>query len=68
MTHISYCSYGTNAPRPIKIKSLCELICDQLEDKTLRILIIACAASLGIGIWRDVKTAMDGKDIVIRHL
>ncbi len=47
-------TYGTNAPRPVKIKALCELIMEQLEDKTLRILIIACIASLGIGIWRDL--------------
>lgn len=57
--------YDTNAPRPIKIKTLCELIIEQLEDKTIRILIISCIASLGIGVWRDVETAMDNKPIVI---
>ena len=59
-------TYGTNAPRPVKIKGLCELIMDQLEDKTLRILIIACIASLGIGIWRDLDAYYsEDKDVVL---
>ncbi len=61
-----FARYGTNAPRPVKIKTLGELICEQLEDKTLRILMIACAASLAIGIWRDVENAADNKPIVKR--
>ena len=57
-------AYGTNAPRPVKIKTLCELIWEQLEDKTLRILIIACAASLAIGIWRDIEATVKDNPLV----
>ena len=56
--------YETNAPRAVKIKTLCELIGDQFEDKTLRILILACIFSLGIGIWRDLDALSEGKEIV----
>lgn len=60
-------TYGSNAPRPIKIKTLWQLILEQLEDKTLRILIIACVASLAIGIWRDLEAYYgDGHVVILR--
>lgn len=49
-------AYGTNAARPIKIKGLCELVKEQLEDTTLRILIGATILSLSIGLWRDFES------------
>lgn len=56
--------YGTNAPRPVKIKTLCQLIKEQLDDQTLKILIVSCIASLAVGIWQDVSTKLRGKPIV----
>jgi len=47
--------YGTNATRPVKIKSLCELIREQLNDTTMKILIVATFVSLTIGVWRDLE-------------
>jgi magnesium-transporting ATPase (P-type) len=48
-------AYGTNAARPVKIKSLWELIKEQLDDTTMKILILATFVSLTIGIWRDLE-------------
>lgn len=61
-------AYGTNAPRPVQIKTLCEIICESLEDKTLRILMIACVASLGIGIWRDLTHYFNNKEVEYEFL
>jgi len=47
--------YGTNNPKPVQIKSLFELIKEQLNDQTLKILMVACALSLAVGIWQDIK-------------
>ena len=48
-------AYGTNAARPVKIKTLWELVKAQLDDTTMKILIAATFVSLSIGIWRDLE-------------
>jgi len=45
--------YGENKKRPPKIRSLCELILENFEDRILQILIIAASVSLVIGIWKE---------------
>lgn len=57
-------TYGTNAARPVKIKSLCQLIKEQLDDTTMKILIAATFVSLAIGIWRDVTSHLKKERIV----
>ena len=57
-------AYGTNAPRPIRIKTLCQLIKEQLDDQTLKILIVSCIASLAVGIWQDIDASLSGEKIV----
>lgn len=56
--------FGTNAPKPVQIKTLCQLIKEQLDDQTLKILIVSCIASLAVGIWQDVTALLDKKDVV----
>ena len=57
------CRYGTNRPKVIKTKSLCELICEQFEDPIIRILIVAATVSLLIGIWKEgLKGARKRRD------
>lgn len=46
-------SYGTNFPKPIRIKSFCELVWEQLEDTVLRILIFSGAVALILGIIEE---------------
>lgn len=58
-------AYGTNAARPIKIKSLCDLLIEQLDDTTLKILIVSSIVSLSIGIWEDVHAYYTHTKIVI---
>lgn len=56
--------FGTNAPKPVQIKTLCQLIKEQLDDQTLKILIVSCIASLAVGIWQDVSTHLSNKPVV----
>lgn len=60
-------SYGTNAARPVKIKTLWELIKEQLDDTTMKILIAATIVSLSIGIWRDLE-AYYGHNKIVKSL
>lgn len=46
-------AFGTNDRRKVKTKSICSMICEQFEDKILRILILAAFVSLVIGVWQD---------------
>jgi P-type Ca2+ transporter type 2B len=45
--------YGANTKRLPKIRTLCELILENFEDRILQILLIAAAVALIIGIWKD---------------
>lgn len=45
--------YGTNTKRLPKIRTLCELILENFEDKILQILLLAAFVSLVIGIIND---------------
>ena len=45
--------YGSNTKRLPKIRTLCELILENFEDKILQILLLAAAVSLVIGILND---------------
>lgn len=45
--------YGNNERRVIQTRGICEMIMEQLEDKILRILILAALVSLCIGIWQE---------------
>jgi magnesium-transporting ATPase (P-type) len=58
-------TYGSNASRPIKIKTLWELIKEQLDDTTMKILIAATFVSLSIGIWRDLEAYYGHNTIVL---
>ncbi len=46
-------SFGTNLPKEIKIKSLLSLICEQLNDRINRLLLIAALTSFAIGMVKD---------------
>jgi magnesium-transporting ATPase (P-type) len=56
--------YGTNDPKPVQIKSLWQLIKEQLNDQTLKILIVSCIASLVVGIWKDISAYINTGKIV----
>jgi len=62
--------YGTNTPLEIPIKTLFELICEQLEDKVLRILILSAIIALILGIIKEgIATGwIDGFAIIIAVL
>lgn len=45
--------YGANTKRLPKIRTLCELIMENFEDRILQILLIAAGVALIIGIWKD---------------
>jgi len=42
--------YGSNDPKPVQIKSLFQLIKEQLDDQTLKILMVSCVLSLAVGV------------------
>jgi Ca2+ transporting ATPase len=50
---ILFFRYGSNAKRPPKIRTLCELILENFEDKILQLLLLAAFVSLVIGIIND---------------
>lgn len=58
-------TYGTNAARPMKVKGLCTLIKEQLDDTTMKILIVATIISLSIGIWRDLQAYYGHNKVVL---
>lgn len=60
-------SYGTNAAGSVKTKTLWELIKEQLDDITMKILIAAIVVSLSIGIWRDLE-AYYGHNKIVKSL
>lgn len=45
--------YGTNEPRPVAVKSLCQLVQEQLEDHVLRILIVSAFVALVLGVFKE---------------
>jgi len=46
-------TYGTNFPKPIRIKSFCELASEQLQDTVLRILLISGTFALIFGTFEE---------------
>ena len=59
--------FGENARRKFKQTTICEMIGDILEDKILRILLLAAFVSLVIGIWQEgiEKGWIEGMSIYI---
>eukprot|EP00345_Euplotes_harpa_P017165 CAMPEP_0168348366 /NCGR_PEP_ID=MMETSP0213-20121227/19672_1 /TAXON_ID=151035 /ORGANISM="Euplotes harpa, Strain FSP1.4" /LENGTH=177 /DNA_ID=CAMNT_0008357891 /DNA_START=128 /DNA_END=658 /DNA_ORIENTATION=+ len=45
--------FGENTKRKVKIRTVCEMVCEVFEDKILRILLCAALVSLIIGIWQE---------------
>lgn len=45
--------YGVNVPKPIVIKSFCQLVYEQLEDLVLRILIVSAIIALVLGLLKE---------------
>ena len=59
--------FGENARRKFKQTTICEMIGDILEDKILRILLLAAFVSLVIGVWQEgiEKGWIEGMSIYI---
>jgi Ca2+ transporting ATPase len=58
--------YGNNVPQRPKSKGFLELVWEELEDTTLRILILASVLSLSVGVWENPQEGwMEGLAIMI---
>lgn len=59
--------YGSNVPKERKVKTVCQIIGEQLSDTFVILLLIAAAVSLAIGIWKEgIATGwIDGLSIFI---
>lgn len=59
-------AFGNNVPEQRQTKGFLELVWEELEDTTLRILILASIVSLSVGVWENPREGwMEGLAIMI---